>query len=247
MEDNKNQKNIIIVLILVIILLIGGLAVLITKLSEKQSTNNSEKINDSTSSEETSVYVTEAYHKHINLKFPENLQPEEWEKKLDINRHVILPKITIKTSNAETFNKKILNDYKDLIDSTNKLKDGEESGSSIHVTYDYYINDKVIFITIKTSLNNYRGSGSTTYKGYYYSITEDKEFSNQDILNKYGITINDINNRINELNKSQTESDKIIENINNINDIDAIVMIDNSNSVTFYNGLQNFYFYKSTN
>ncbi len=249
--DNKKSKTTMTILIIIIILLIGGYAVLIPGLisnNNQNSTNEGQNISKD-SSEEYTPYVAEAFNKHINLKFPEELQPDEYEKNLNISWHIVLPKITIETANADIFNKKILNDYQNLITMINNEKQENNnlfnSATSHHINYDYYINDNIIGIIITNSFTCTRASSGTTYKGYYYSIAEDKELSIQDILNKYNITIDEINEKISELDKDAANNIYgDIGNIKDANDINAIDFRHSIESFTFYKGLQKFELYK---
>ena len=243
------MKKSLVIVIVILILVIVGLCAFIAydknllgiKGESKTEKNNVEKTkeekknnNDDIKSNET-AYVIDTYNKRVSWPFPESFSPNESEKTIDIVYQAVLPKITINTDTTKKLNSKIMDDYKaitDTIDSGTYSSD-KASVTACHVDYDYSVNDNIIFILITSACGNYRGSGRTTHVGYYYDIKNDKELSVQDIFDKYGITIANVNEKITNENNVRGENSKVVL-VDNMNQIPAVMTIANVKSFDVY-------------
>jgi len=148
----------------------------------------------------------------------------------EIEENVSLPKINIESATVENLNKAILNNYKKYTDLFSS--DLIEVGAIVN--YNYKVYDNIIFIVIDSYYYEYP-TGKYSTNCYYYDITNDKELSLNDILDRFGISSDDILSSYKENNYSNIETiknyinDGILPVVPTGNDNEYLVRIYTSN------------------
>ena len=209
----KDTKTIIIIILLVISLSLGGYLIYDKTFSNKCNTketispkdnenSNEEKnntSNDTTTSKKDYEYVGIAFNGYKTYNWPTSEFGKESTDPDQTTNNISIPKILIDTPVTKTMNQKILKNYQGYIDAviTNNEK---EAIASTTVSYRYAIYKDILFIMVTDSYLNHRGSGITSYNGYYYDIKNDTELSLDDIIKRLSINVS---------NKLNAISDKI--------------------------------------
>lgn len=104
-----------------------------------------------------------------------------------------LPKITLKTKNAEKFNEKL---YKSFSKEYEDLINNQEEHHLYNCKYEYVVNDNIIGIIIECSRFVQAGGGNCNYYGFYYDLNEDEEISLEQYIVKNGMTKQELTNDI---------------------------------------------------
>lgn len=227
------KKNGLIIVLIVIILGLG-VYIFYDKVINKTetSTTESDEINNNDNNTNYTNLVTDAYNKEVSWNLPESVSPNNND---TITNSVILPKLNINNENATKLNQKILDNYKDIIKiiDNNSYTNEMEGRTANKISYEYMINDNIVYMIIYEGNFVYYGSGSETYKGYYYDLKNNVELSAEDICKKYNITVEDINKKIDSENSQHEKaSSDYINNIDNLNKI--IALKPNQNKIDIY-------------
>lgn len=211
----KDTKTIIIIILLVISLSLGGYLIYNKGFSNKCNTketispkkekNNTS--NDTTTSRKDYEYVGIAFNGYKTYNWSDSGIPrEDGEPEQTINK-ISIPKILIDTAVTKKLNDKMYNTYSGYISKiTNNLKDG--AIVSTDVSYSYAIYKDILFILITDSYLNYRGSGITSYNGYYYDIKNDKELTFKEVAKKLNIDTKEVLDKANNNNEELSGSEK---------------------------------------
>ena len=124
-----------------------------------------------------------------------------------------IPILNINTDTAKAINSEIKTEY---YDKANSIMRRTEGHTVYTVTYAAFVNQDILSIVIKSSLKEQNKSEKVTIKTYCYSLPEDTILSINDVLESSeilsvkGITLEDIQNIINEDVKKAYNNAKII-------------------------------------
>lgn len=223
----KDKKAIIIIILLVISLSLGGYLIydkafsnkcntkeIISPNEEKNNTSNDSKdnndnntTNNNTTSKKDYEYVGLAFNGYKTYNWSDSGIPrEDGEPEQTVNR-ISIPKILIDTTVTKKLNDKMYSSYSGYISKiTNNLKD--EAIVSTDVSYSYAIYKDILFILITDSYLNYRGSGITSYNGYYYDIKNDKELTFKEVAKKLNIDTKKALDKANNSNEELSGNEK---------------------------------------
>lgn len=194
----KDKKNIVIALLVIIIIALGGYLIYDkvnnksncdtnNKQQEKANNTNADKNNESAKEFNGLNYVGLAYTAFKEFDWPTaSVGYEEGEPK-KLVRLVNLPKINITTDATEKLNKKILDDNQNYINMVKQDNKDNEIPASLSTNYTYTVLNNIIFISVVTEYNLYRGSGASYVNVYYYDINADKELTYKETLTKLGV------------------------------------------------------------
>ena len=145
-------------------------------------------------------YVIDAYNNAYVIKARETISEEEQKNYTEDELNTLLgydfkiPKINLETEAAQ----KINNDMYDLIKGyTNDLENKRNASDGfIKYDYEYIILDEVIYIKLNYTGYAFPGGGTMEQYLYYYDLKDNKELTNEDIMKKYQITTEDINQKL---------------------------------------------------
>lgn len=124
-----------------------------------------------------------------------------------------IPIININTDEAKKINAEIKTEF---YDKANSIMRKIEGNTIYTVTYAAFVNEDILSLVIKSSLKEQGKSEKVTIKTYCYSMPDKKILSlndvleSSDLLTVKGITIEDIQNNINEDIKKAYNNAKII-------------------------------------
>lgn len=124
-----------------------------------------------------------------------------------------IPIININTDEAKKINAEIKTEF---YDKANSIMRKTEGNTIYTVTYAAFVNEDILSLVIKSSLKEQGKSEKVTIKTYCYSMPDKKILSlndvleSSDLLTVKGITIEDIQNNINEDIKKAYNNAKII-------------------------------------
>ena len=227
----KDKKTIIIIMLLIISLSLGGYLLYDKAFSNKCNTKetispkdneNSNEAKDNTTSNETTSgnntsndtttsrkdyeYVGLAFNGYKVYNWSDSGIPRDEDEPEQTVNNISIPKILINTPVTKIINQKILNSYRGYINKiTTNIKD--EAVVSTEVSYRYAIYKDILFILISDGYLNYRGSGITSYNGYYYDIKNDAELDTNDIIKRLNIDTKKALDKANSTNEELTGSD----------------------------------------
>lgn len=233
----KDKKTIIIIILLIISLSLGGYLLYDKAFSNKCNTKetispkdneNSNEAKDNTTSKDTTAsnettsgnntsndtttfrkdyeYVGLAFNGYKVYNWPTSEFGKESTDPDQTTNNISIPKILIDTPVTKIINKKILNGYRGYINKiTTNIKD--EAIVSTEVSYRYAVYKDILFILISDGYLNYRGSGITSYNGYYYDIKNDAELNVNDIIKRLNIDTKKALDKANSTNEELSGSD----------------------------------------
>ena len=233
----KDKKTIIIIILLIISLSLGGYLLYDKAFSNKFNTKetispkdneNSNEAKDNTTSKDTTTsnettsgnntsndtttsrkdyeYVGLAFNGYKVYNWSDSGIPRDEDEPEQTVNNISIPKILIDTPVTKIINKKILNGYRGYINKiTTNIKD--EAIVSTEVSYRYAVYKDILFILISDGYLNYRGSGITSYNGYYYDIKNDAELNVNDIIKKLNIDTKKALDKANSTNEELSGSD----------------------------------------
>ena len=217
----KDKKTIIIIILLIISLSLGGYLLYDKAFSNKCNTKetispkdneNSNEAKDNTTSKDTTTsrkdyeYVGLAFNGYKVYNWSDSGIPRDEDEPEQTVNNISIPKILIDTPVTKIINKKILNGYRGYINKiTTNIKD--EAVVSTEVSYRYAVYKDILFILISDGYLNYRGSGITSYNGYYYDIKNDAELNANDIVKRLNIDTKKALDKANSTNEELTGSD----------------------------------------
>lgn len=227
----KDKKTIIIIILLIISLSLGGYLLYDKAFSNKCNTKetisptdneNSNETKDNTNSNETNSgnntsndtttsrkdyeYVGLAFNGYKVYNWPTSEFGKESTDPDQTTNNISIPKILIDTLVTKIINQKILNGYRGYINKiTTNIKD--EAIVSTEVSYRYAVYKDILFILISDGYLNYRGSGITSYNGYYYDIKNDAELNVNDIIKRLNIDTKKALDKANSTNEELSGSD----------------------------------------
>lgn len=181
------MKNTIITILAILVLVLGGDLVYDKFIAKEDPSNKGENIEQNVGKK----YVANAFSESLTTDWPieelgkDNTDPDTVTKKVEI------PKILIETNSTKIINDKIYNDYMDFIKMFDKNYQFEtfEKTQIINITYDYKIQEDIIYIIIKNTSSSSRAGGEVSYMAYYYDIKNDKVLTVDDICKKYNIDL----------------------------------------------------------
>ena len=146
-------------------------------------------------------YVIDAYNNSYTLRVRDVFTKEEInnysEEELDtlLGYDIKIPKIDLDTEDA----KKINNDIYDLIKGYTNDVDNRRNIDNFFMKYDYEykILDDIIFIQLNYIGYAFPGGGTIEQYLYYYDIKTNKELKNEDIMKRFNINSDMINEKLN--------------------------------------------------
>lgn len=232
----KDKKTIIIILLLIISLSLGGYLIYDKTTTSKcnteetispkdnetpneakdntskdnttsnETTSDNNTSNDTTTSRKDYEYVGLAFNGYKTYNWSDSDIPRDEDEPEQTVNNINIPKILIDTPTTKIINQKILNNYQGYIKKiTTNIKD--EAVVSTKVTYRYAIYKDILFILISDGYLNYRGSGITSYNGYYYDIKNDQELDTNDIIKRLNIDTKKALDKANGTNEELSGSD----------------------------------------
>ena len=128
---------------------------------------------------------------------------EKQEEKYDIN--INLPVINI--AKASRLNDITQNKFADKV---TKILGGTTKYTIYDIDYAAYINDGILSVVIKATLKEGNNAQKVIVQTYNYDIENDKEVSLNDMLDKYGIKVKDVNKKIEKQIKEASKQADII-------------------------------------
>ena len=196
--------------------------------SYKSESNKTTKRNKKKNKKEEKVTVVDA----IKYEQPIAVDPEfhfdlnELTESARTNTY-IAPKITLNTKNATLFNGKLLGQNNWYYEN---MKD-KYAHYSIKCDYDYKIyNNDLISIILFSVMARQKSGYNTQYFALYYSVSEDRELTFEEYLEKMNLTIDELNEN------AKTSSD--YQNAYGITSDSKITatMLDDESSYVIYDG-----------
>lgn len=225
------KKNVVIIILIIIVLGMGSFLIY-DKIIHKEINNNILNQNikdDNTSISDVKVvdYINETYDKS-SIKS----QVEGHYRGCDMGDGTIygtikvnLPKLLGDGAEIKKINQLIVNDYNDilylmndqrLIDEINKADDQKRITSlitgSYDINYQYNKGNDFISILVKSNTSCLCMGGSIDSKSYYYDFKNNKILSNEDVINKYNISKEDIKTKIYSMENEENIYDYHIKN-----------------------------------
>ena len=128
---------------------------------------------------------------------------EEQQEKYDIN--VNLPVVNI--AKASKLNDTTQNKFADKV---TKILAGTSKYTIYNIDYAAYLNDNILSVVIKATLKEGNSAQKVIVQTYNYDIENDKEVSLNDMLDKYGIKVKDVNRKIEKQIKEASKQAEII-------------------------------------
>lgn len=191
------KKNIVIIILSVIILGLGGYLVYDKVIDKDVNNNNEEGVNvenkEIANQRENYEIVGQAFSGIETYEWPTETIGKESRDPNNVVYKIEIPEILIKTDVTEKINKEIYEKFKINIEG---LKSTENGPSRVEreITYNYNIKDDILFILILSTVGSTRSGGSTEYISYYYDIKEDKQYTLEEVLDKFSISVDNIEN-----------------------------------------------------
>lgn len=137
-----------------------------------------------------------------------------------------IPYINIETEEAKELNKKIQENYKDVINVIeNNINEQINNKGPYYkiVNYNYTIRDNILFVFVESTNVSYRASGGVSSNAYYYDIENDKILNTNEVLEKLGKTKEQVLGNLN-----LTFEDKREEIANDLDNNISIFIVGNS-------------------
>lgn len=165
-----------------------------------------------------------------------------------VSQSINLPKIDLTSTNATTFNSKIISDYQDYIN----YLESSTGYNQFKISYEYKIYKNIAFINVETYLDSGDSNDINIKTGYYYDIANDKELSLTSVMSSIGITKGNIyaGFQKSEYNGKTFESDKTykeyLEESYDKNNI-SIMPTETTNNYKAYLNIENSYITLSFN
>ena len=192
------MKNIIITILAILVIGLGGFIVydkLIDKKVEKENptTNDSESNKISVSIPEVITgYSKKTYYTVNGQRVSLSCDPS-----IEAYISVDVPEINVDRNGAKAVNKEIKEKMTHYIDLTNKTDFSDISLKNYkaeNITYSTLIKDDILYIFINSHAKNcasYYGDSLT----FMYDYINDKQLFTEDVLNKYGISLENLKNQ----------------------------------------------------
>lgn len=130
------------------------------------------------------------------VNYSKKVVSAEYLEYMDFGYHKIqIPKLTYNTNVAQKINQEIYDSCKDYYEA---LLNNTENNQIYDIQYSFKDENGIIGLFVEKNRCVQAGGGSFVYKAFYYDANRDKKLSLNEYLYLLGVSLNDIQKKINE-------------------------------------------------